>query len=127
MAKAIASVVGVVFIIVGIVGFFEPHLLHANLGKAHNVIHLVSGAVSLYFGMKGSMSAARQFCIIFGIVYGLLGVVGYLVGSGEEHMLPLTGYLQLGTRDHIIHLVIAILYLLGGFATKTGTPSTAEA
>jgi hypothetical protein len=116
-----------VFIIVGIVGFFEPHLLHANLGKAHNVIHLVSGAVSLYFGMKGSMSAARQFCIIFGIVYGLLGVVGYLVGSGEEHMLALTGYLQLGTRDHIIHLVIAILYLLGGFATKTGTPSTAEA
>jgi uncharacterized membrane protein HdeD (DUF308 family) len=119
MAKTIAKLVGAVFIVVGIVGFFDPHLLHANLGKAHNVVHLVSGALSLYFGFKGSMSAARQFCLIFGIVYGLLGVCGYFIGTGSEHMLVLTPYLQLGMRDHIIHIVIAALYLIGGLATKS--------
>ena len=119
MAKTIAKLVGAVFIVVGIVGFFEPHLLHANLGKVHNVVHLVSGALSLYFGFKGSMSAARQFCLIFGIVYGLLGVCGYFIGPGTEHMLVLTPYLQLGMRDHIIHIVIAALYLIGGLATKS--------
>lgn len=119
MAKTVATLVGVVFIAVGIVGFFSPNLLGAHFGKAHNVVHLVSGAISLYLGMKGSLASARQFCIIFGLVYGLLGVVGYLVGTGPDHMLELPT-LMLGTRDHIIHIVIGLLYLIGGFATKSG-------
>jgi len=124
MAKTVATLVGVVFILVGIVGFIEPNLLGAHLGKAHNGIHLVSGAVSLYFGTKGSLGAARQFCIIFGLVYGLLGVVGYFVGTGPHHMLELPK-LILGTRDHIIHIAIGLLYLIGGFTTKSGAASSA--
>ena len=119
MAKTVATVVGVVFIVVGIVGFFSPNLLGAHLGKAHNAVHLVSGAISLYLGTKGSLSAARQFCIIFGLVYGLLGAVGFLVGHGPDHMLELPK-LILGTRDHIIHIAIGVLYLIGGFTTKSG-------
>ena len=119
MAKTVATLVGVVFIVVGIVGFFSPNILGAHLGKAHNVVHLVSGAISLYLGTKGTLAAARRFCIVFGLIYGLLGVVGYFVGTGPEHMLDLR-YLMLGTRDHIIHVVIAVLYLIGGFSTKSG-------
>lgn len=125
MAKTVATLVGVVFILVGIVGFFSPNLLGAHLSKIHNVVHLASGAVSLYMGTRGSTAGARQFCIIFGIVYGLLGVVGYLVGSGPEHMLDLSSHFMLGTRDHIIHIVIAVLYLIGGFTTKSGSPAPA--
>jgi len=55
MAKTVAKLVGVVFIAVGIVGFFEPNLLGAHLGKTHNVVHLASGVVSLYLGLKGSL------------------------------------------------------------------------
>lgn len=123
MAKTVATLVGVVLILVGIVGFFSPNLMGAHLGKAHNVVHLVSGAVSLYLGTKGTLAAARQFCIVFGIIYGLLGVVGYFVGTGPEHMLELP-YLMLGTRDHIVHVVIGVLYLIGGFATKSGATLT---
>ena len=119
MAKTVATLVGIVFILVGIVGFFEHNLLGAHLGKLHNGVHLVSGAISLYFGTKGSLGSARQFCIIFGLVYGLLGVVGYLVGTGPDHMIHLPKLL-LGTKDHIIHIVIAALYLIGGFTTKAG-------
>ena len=116
MAKTIASLVGVVFILVGIVGFLQPHLLGAHLGTVHNVIHLVSGAVSLYFGTKGTLGQARTFCIVFGLVYGLLGVVGFVVGE-----LSLPGPLMLGKIDHCIHVLIALLYLIGGFATKPQT------
>ncbi len=123
MAKTVATLLGVVFIVVGVVGFFSPELLHAHLTKPHNVVHLVSGAISLYLGMKGSMSAARQFCIIFGIVYGLLGVVGYFAGDAD-HMLKLP-YLTLGTMDHYIHIAIGVIYLIGGFATKSGSTSAA--
>jgi hypothetical protein len=123
MAKTVATLVGVVFIAVGIVGFFMPNLLDAHLGKVHNIVHLASGAISLYLGTKGSLSAARKFCIIFGLVYGLLGVVGFLAGTGPDHMLELPK-LMLGTRDHIIHIAIGALYLIGGFTTKSGGAST---
>lgn len=117
MAKTIASLIGVVFILVGIVGFFSPHLMEAHLTPAHNVVHLVSGAVSLYFGTKGSLSGARLFCIVFGLVYGLLGVCGYLVGPG--HVLTISDpHLMFGPVDHYIHIGIGVLYLIGGFATK---------
>ena len=119
MAKTVATLVGVVFIAVGIIGFFEPNLLGAHLGKAHNAVHLVSGAVSLYMGTKGTLASARKFCIIFGLVYGLLGAVGYFVGTGPDHMLELPK-LMLGTKDHIIHIAIGALYLIGGFTTKSG-------
>ena len=124
MAKTVATLLGVVFILVGIVGFVSPNLLGAHLGKLHNVVHLVSGAISLYMGTKGSLSGARSFCIIFGLIYGLLGVVGYFVGTGPDHMLELPR-LMLGTRDHIIHIALGVIYLIGGFGTKSGSAAAA--
>jgi len=124
MAKTVATLLGVVFILVGIVGFVSPNLLGAHLGKLHNVVHLVSGAISLYMGTKGSLSGARSFCIIFGLIYGLLGVVGYFIGTGPDHMLELPR-LMLGTRDHIIHIALGVLYLIGGFGTKSSSAAAA--
>ncbi|HLF82810.1 MAG TPA: DUF4383 domain-containing protein [Blastocatellia bacterium] len=120
MAKTVAKLVGVVFIAVGIVGFFEPNLLGAHLGKTHNVVHLASGVVSLYLGLKGSLGAARTFCIVFGIVYGLLGAAGFVAGAAPDYHLAITEHLNLMTRDHIIHIAIGVLYLIGGFSTKSG-------
>jgi len=125
MAKTVATLVGVVLILVGGVGFFSPNLLGAHLGKIHNAVHLISGGASLYLGTKGSLGAARQFCIIFGIVYCVLGVVIYLLGTGPEHVMHLPK-LILGMRDHIIHIVVGLIYLIGGFGTKAGV-STATA
>jgi hypothetical protein len=128
MAKTIATLVGVVFILVGIAGFIPgAHtLLGAHLSPAHNVVHLVSGAVSLYFGMKGSLSGARTFCLIFGIVYGLLGVVGFIagkpgsfMGKADDRLLSvLPGTLEFGTVDHIIHIAIGVLFIIGALATR---------
>jgi uncharacterized protein DUF4383/short repeat uncharacterized protein DUF308 len=125
MAKTVATVVGVVFILVGIAGFFSPHLMGANLGKLHNVIHLVSGALSLYIGTKGSLASAKQFCLIFGVVYALLGVVGFVAGTGPEHHLGITQYLNLMTVDHVIHIAIGALFVIGGIATKSSASAAA--
>ena len=118
MAKTIATILGVVFILVGIVGFISHDFLGTHLTMAHNLVHIVSGALALYFGLAGSLSAARLFCIIFGIVYGLLGVCGFLIGSGPGRILPIDDLLMLGTADHIVHILLAVLFLIGGFATR---------
>lgn len=131
MAKTIATLLGVVFILVGLVGFISPGFLGTHLSMAHNLVHLVSGAVSLYFGLKGTLSGARTFCLAFGVVYGLLGVAGFLLGGSSQHtiegishgtdsrLLPvIPGALEFGSMDHIIHILLGVVYLAGGLLTR---------
>lgn len=119
MAKTIATLLGVVFILVGLVGFAAPGLLGAHLSPAHNVIHLVSGAVALFLGLKGSLTATKMFCLIFGVVYLLLGVVGFGAGTGADRMFPvIPGILELGMMDHIIHVLLGLILLIAGLMTS---------
>ena len=75
--------------------------------------------VSLWLGLKGSASAARNFCIAFGSIYLLLGLVGFVRGEGADRLfVVIPGQLELGTVDHVIHVVFGALYLIAGFMTK---------
>ena len=118
MAKRICTILGIVFLLVGIIGFVAPNRLGAHLNTPHNLVHIISGALALYLGLAGSLSAARLFCLIFGIVYLLLGIVGFLMGSGPDRMFDVAGILHLGTMDHIIHIALGIIFLIGGLTTK---------
>lgn len=119
MAKKICNILGLVFILLGVAGFFAPNLLGTHLGMAHNVIHLVTGAIALYLGMKGSEDAARTFCWVFGVVYLALGVLGFVLGAGDDKMWTvLPDQLMLGTMDHAVHAVLGVVFLIGGFASK---------
>lgn len=118
MVKTIATILGIVFLIVGIAGFVNHNLLGAHLSMAHNVIHIVSGVISLYLGLQGSLSATAAFAIAFGLIYLLLGIAGYLIGgNGLFRVIP--GTLELGPMDHNIHIVIGVVYLLAGLYSKT--------
>ncbi len=117
MAKTICKVLGVIFILVGIAGFFAPTLLNAHLDKYHNCVHIVSGVIALYFGFAGSLSASKAFCLVFGVVYLGLGILGFAVGVGAEKMW-MVGPLHLGTADHGIHVLLGVIFLAGGLLTK---------
>ena len=60
MAKTVCKILGVVFLLVGVCGFAAPNLLSAHLSPIHNVVHIVSGAIALYFGFAGTLSAAKR-------------------------------------------------------------------
>lgn len=131
MAKTIATLIGIVFLPVGLAGFAMPGLLGAHLTPAHNVVHLATGAVSLFLGLKGSLSAARMFGLIFGAVYLLLGVAGFALGAPHTHegqtetlFQVVPGVLMFGTVDNVIHIVIGGLYIIG--ALMTGSTSTPD-
>ena len=129
MAKTVATILGIAFLLVGIVGFVAPGIGGFHLSTAHNLVHLVSGALALYFGLSGTLSGARLFCIVFGAVYGLLGVAGFLLGSPGTPDMPgmeadsrlfkvLPGTLELGTMDHGLHILLGLVFLVAGFLTK---------
>ncbi|HEV7394997.1 MAG TPA: DUF4383 domain-containing protein [Pyrinomonadaceae bacterium] len=118
MAKQICKLLGLVLLLVGLLGF--THVLdslgaHVGPGYAtHNLVHIVSGVLALYFGFAGSLSSARAFCFAFGAVYLLLGVVGLAKGDLNIPAIKLV----LGHVDHLIHIVVGIGFLGGGLLTK---------
>ena len=131
MAKTVATILGIGFILAGILGFVAPGVLGLHTSAAHNVIHLVSGAAALYLGLKGTLAAARTFDLAFGAVYLLLGVVGFLIGgagtpsagmpgmSPDSHLFKLIpGVVEFGTPDHVVHIVLGLAFLVGGLLTK---------
>lgn len=132
MAKTVSTILGIAFILVGLAGFVSPNLLGAHLTPAHNVIHLVSGAAALYFGLAAAPPAARLFALLFGALYLLLGVTGFFFGVGgetwlplraqqgvNEHMFyPIPGVLELGTADHIIHLLLGTAFVVAGALSR---------
>jgi hypothetical protein len=117
MAKTICKVLGVVFLLVGVVGFAAPTLLNAHLTPAHNVVHIVSGVLALYFGFAGSLSAAKMFALIFGVVYLGLGILGGALGTPPDRLFH-AGPLVLGMSDHGIHILLGVVFLAGGLFTK---------
>src|SRR5215813_9108410 len=107
MAKAICKALGIVFLIVGLLGFVSPNFLGMHLSSAHNIIHLISAALGLYFGFVASLSAARTFSLIFGAIYLLLGVLGFIAPASVAALLrayEAPGGTRALASDNIFHL-----------------------
>jgi hypothetical protein len=131
MAKTIATILGIGFILAGLLGIIAPGVLGLHTSTAHNLVHLITGAVSLYIGLRGTLAGAKMFCLVFGAVYLLLGVVGFLLGTaqsvtaGMPGMSPdnrlfklIPGVLEFGTSDHIVHILLGLIFLIGALLTK---------
>ena len=126
MAKLVCKILGVVFVLVGAAGFVMPGFLGTHLSLAHNAVHIISGLIALYFGFAGSASAARGFCLVFGAVYLLLGIVGFVMGHPGASTITgmmmedskmwkvIPGTLELGKMDHIVHCLLGVVFLAGG-------------
>jgi len=119
MAKAICKVLGVVFLIIGLLGFVSPNLLGMHLSGIHNIIHLISAALALYFGFVASPSAARAFSLIFGAIYLLLGALGFIAPGPVIRLIH--AHLTLGglrsiAADNIFHIVLGAIFIIAGLA-----------
>src|SRR4051794_7244356 len=133
MAKALAAAMGLVFLLLGLVGFIRPALGGMHLSLAHNLIHVVSGTLSLYFGLARSVRVCRLFGFVFGGGYAILGLFGLLFGtpapsaiagtSADPRLLIIIpASLELGSPDHVFHLVIGLVFLIGAVITVGQPP-----
>jgi hypothetical protein len=118
MAKTVCKIMGIVFLLVGVCGFVAPRLLGAHLTAPNNLVHIVSGVIALYFGFAGSLSGARGFALVFGVLYLGLGILGLVLGDPAMERMWHVGPLELGFADHGIHLILGVVFLAGGLFTK---------
>jgi len=118
MAKSLSTILGILLLAAGLLGFAAPGMLGMYLSPAHNVVYLVSGALALYFGTRASYQGARSFCLVFGVVYGLLGLLGFIAGGPDYMLTVIPNQLMLGKVDHIVHVVLGILFIAAGLSAR---------
>jgi hypothetical protein len=120
MVKSAALLFGIVFLAVGILGFVPaaaapdangmPMLLGIFMvNSTHSIVHIASGVVFLLCGMAGA-GASRTFFKIFGLVYALVAILGFMKGEGM-----LLGLISNNPADTYLHVVLAAAMLFLGF------------
>jgi hypothetical protein len=111
-AKLAAIVIGIVFVAVGILGFVPNPLVSPTglfaVNTMHNLVHIVSGAV-LLAGAYTALGAAMSLKIV-GVVYGLVAILGLVMGPGM-----LLGLIHINAADNWLHVVLSAVILAAGF------------
>jgi len=126
MVQRVAQLFGVVFLLVGVLGFVTTGMnMEASMESApkllglfpvnalHNIVHLLFGVWGLMAAR--SLAGAVQFAKIGGGVYVVLAILGFIA--------PTTfGLIPIGGNDIWLHAVIGIVLLYVGLtAGKTAT------
>ncbi len=132
LAQRFAQIFGLVYLLVGILGFIPP-LLTGNIPGVigpfsglllglfavnwlHNIAHIAIGAAGL--ASYRSAAGARSYAIGIGVLYLLLFVIGLILPT-VFGLLPLNG------ADNILHLVSGAAALAIGLASPTSGRSSA--
>jgi hypothetical protein len=125
MLKPAAIIFGIFFLVAGIGGFVSSLAPDGMLfgifmvGPVHNCIHLASGAVALLCAFAGAGAAGKYFQI-FGIVYLLVALIGFVYGNS-----PLLGMVEHNQADIWLHIGIAAVSLFLGFTgNRDGSTAT---
>ncbi len=126
-ARLYCGVVGAVLVVAGIIGFFynstftdDKAVRDAVFGILdvngwHNVVHIVTGLGGLLAFSAGAY-AARQYALVFGIVYIGVAIWGFIVGDGDS----ILSIIPVNTEDNILHALLGI----GGVAAAIAAPRT---
>jgi hypothetical protein len=130
LVQRLAQLFGIAFIVLAVVGFFAsggtmladpayaPHvfgLFPVNL--LHNLVHLAFGIWGVF--ACRSWAAARAYCLISGVIYGVLAVLGLIV--------PATfGIMPIGGNDIWLHAVIAAVLVVGGLTARSDLPAPTD-
>jgi len=116
LAKIYVVLSGAILVVVGVVGFFRHEMFNLTFPPAHNVFHLVSGAIALWAGLGNNADGVRRFGLIFGAIYTLVAMAGF---AGLRDLGPIQ--LDLNTHFNFIHLGVGLLSLAAGFAGAKAT------
>lgn len=121
-AKTAAFIIGVIFIAVGLLGFIDNPIVgdsdkaifHAD--KMHNFVHIGSGVLFVLIALAAS-AAVNGFMLFFGMVYLLIGILGF-ISFGTQGMGKVLGVLHVNGADNFLHAGLGLLIIIAGMATR---------
>jgi Domain of unknown function (DUF4383) len=124
LAQWYCLLAGLTLVLAGVLGFvvdagFDTgsdiqgdKLILFEVNGIHNLIHIASGAVLLAASVR--WSSAKLVAIAFGVVYGLVTVIGLIDGETVLGLIPVNG------ADNVLHIALTALGLYAGFTSPGG-------
>jgi hypothetical protein len=82
-----------------------------EVNAIHNLIHVASGLVLLAASPR--RASARAVAIGFGLVYGLVAVIGLIDGEDVLGLIPIN------SADNVLHIALAALGLFTGLISRS--------
>lgn len=130
MAKTFATIIGVVLVAVGILGFIPNPIVGEQEGALfatnaiHNIVHLLTGAAALgiAFGIRGREQQANAL-IAFGVVYALVLVLTLV----DPTLFGLFADAPVNAADHALHAALAIGSIAIGYMARNERRTVAAA
>ena len=120
--RIVATVIGVVFLLLGVIGlvFDATHgsILGFEVDLVHNLVHLLTGILGLAAAFTGW---SRRFNQVFGIIYLLLGLAGLVPALYFGHRL--LGLMHVNAADNVLHLIVGLVAAAVGFFVRDYTTS----
>jgi hypothetical protein len=115
MIRMFAIIFGVIMLVFGVLGFIPSvkeneaifGIFHVNF--LHNLFHIGTGFIALLCGLQ-SYFASRLFFQAFGVIYIVLGLMGFYYWNE-----PILGLLANNFADTVLHFCIGSLALFIGF------------
>lgn len=120
LAQLFCLIVGLTLIAVGILGFLvedgssfslpesvegsPAELLGFTINGWENIIHIATGALLLFASPKANL--ARTVALIFGVVYALVTVLGFIDGESVLGLFPVN------TATNLLHAALSAAALL---------------
>jgi hypothetical protein len=112
-------VAGATLVVVGLVGFASDASFNTGSGVdggslvgfevngIHNLVHIASGLLLLAGARRPG--SARTVCLIFGITYGLVTLIGLIDGDTVLGLIPVN------PADNVLHIGLTALALAFAF------------
>jgi hypothetical protein len=113
---------GAALLLAGVLGFISDsefdtgdgvqgdRFLGFEVNGIHNLIHVASGLVLLAASPR--RASARAVAIGFGLVYGLVAIVGLIDGEDVLGLIPIN------SADNVLHVALAALGIVAGLISR---------
>lgn len=128
MVKIGAGILGVIFLMLGVLGFVPsasiqleglPHLFGLFAHDAgQNIVHILTGVIGLL--AASSDRYAKWYLQIFGIIYVLFAIAGFLQGD------TVVGLFTVNFAVNMLHIVLGAGLLAAGFGLPVSTAMSAK-
>jgi hypothetical protein len=122
-AQWFSYIFGAVLVLVGLLGFLVDSTFDTGqpldgddlfglfeINGIHNVVHILSGLFLL--ALAGKRKSAKTGAIAFGVIYGIVALIGLINGKHVLSLFPVNPY------DNVLHIVLAATSLAAGLISK---------
>ena len=127
-AQLYALILGALLVFVGITGFFynsdftsdksarDAVFGFLDMNGWSNAFYILSGVLGLM--LASSYTGARGYALMFGAIFVLVAVWGFIIGSGDSVL----SIIPVNTEDNVLRLLIGF----AGIAAGVATPAVAD-